>query len=94
MTMLGTMNLGEISTSHKRATINQNTTFQITNQGVFEQFTSVMITSSTFQWQLQSKNLRVQAAKFPVSKGIKFDKTITLQGKFLTFELLDACLTH
>ncbi|KAE9401586.1 hypothetical protein BT96DRAFT_918717 [Gymnopus androsaceus JB14] len=77
---IGQMNLGEISASHKRATINQTTTFQITNQSAFGQFAGDMITSSSFQWRLQSSNLRVQAAKFPVSKGIKFNKYITLQG--------------
>ncbi|KAF5389363.1 hypothetical protein D9757_004389 [Collybiopsis confluens] len=82
-TALGNINLQDISASHKRATINQTTTFLITDVTAFGEFAKTMITSDTFQWRLSSTDLHVQAAKFPVSKGIKFDQTITLKGKSL-----------
>ncbi|KIK68835.1 hypothetical protein GYMLUDRAFT_34828 [Collybiopsis luxurians FD-317 M1] len=77
---LGNMSLQDISSSHKRATINQNTTFLIWNQTAFNEFTKALITSETFTWRLLSKDLHVQAAKFPVSKGIKFTQIITLNA--------------
>ncbi|KAF8828949.1 hypothetical protein HHX47_DHR3000558 [Lentinula edodes] len=77
---IGNMDLDDISASHKRATVDQNTTFHITDQSVFGQFAAQMITANNFTWRLLSNNLHVQAAKFPVSKGIKFDKTLTLNG--------------
>ncbi|KAF9071074.1 hypothetical protein BDP27DRAFT_1419362 [Rhodocollybia butyracea] len=79
-TPIGTMKLEEISASHKRATVNQNTTFQIQDQAAFGQFAQKMITSPNFTWVLTSNNLHVQAAKFPVSKGIKFNKNVLLKG--------------
>ncbi len=39
-----------------------------------------MITQPNFTWHLQSNNLRVNALKFPVAKGIKFDKKVMLNG--------------
>ncbi|KAJ3850500.1 hypothetical protein EV368DRAFT_84496 [Lentinula lateritia] len=78
--MIGNMDLDDIAASHKRATVDQNTTFHITDQSVFGQFAAQMITANNFTWRLFSNNLHVQAAKFPVSKGIKFDKTLTLNG--------------
>lgn len=54
-----------------------------------------MITQPQFTWRLQSNNLRVNALKFPVAKGIKFDKEVTLNGidgfkgnvKLMAFEM-------
>jgi hypothetical protein len=71
----------ELSASHKRAKINQTQPFTITNQTAFSEFTKFMITSDAFSWRLSSKNLRVQALKFPVDKGISFNKRVDLKGK-------------
>ncbi|KAJ3838704.1 hypothetical protein F5878DRAFT_725102 [Lentinula raphanica] len=79
-TTIGNMTLGDISSSHKRATINQTTSFHIMDSSVFGQFAAHMITSNNFTWILTSNDLHVQAAKFPVSKGIKFHQTVTLNG--------------
>lgn len=81
-TMLGVMQLGELSTKHKRAVIDQNTTFIILNETAFGRFSSHLITAQNFTWRLQSHNLRVQALKFPVAKGLTFDKTIVLDGSW------------
>jgi hypothetical protein len=66
---------------NKRAVINQTQPFTIVNQTAFSEFTRFMITSQTFSWRLKSDNLQVQAVKFPVAKGIGFDKRIDLNGK-------------
>ncbi|GLB37240.1 putative protein of unknown function (DUF3712) [Lyophyllum shimeji] len=79
-TPLGTMNLSTLSAKHKRARINDNTTFLITDEAAFTRFNSHLITSPNFTWHMQSSNLHVQAAKFPVAKGISFDKKVTLHG--------------
>jgi Protein of unknown function (DUF3712) len=39
-----------------------------------------MITSKNFTWRLRSNDLRVQALKFPISKGVTFEKDLTLNG--------------
>ncbi|KAJ7874667.1 hypothetical protein B0H14DRAFT_3551962 [Mycena olivaceomarginata] len=78
---LGYLKLDTLHAKSKRATINQTATpFIITNQSAFGLFAAHMITDQNFTWRLHSTNLRVQALKFPVSKGIKFDKKITLNG--------------
>ncbi|KAK7064212.1 hypothetical protein R3P38DRAFT_3165227 [Favolaschia claudopus] len=78
---LGYLTLDTLHASHKRATINQTATpFVITNQTAFVLFSQHLITDQNFTWRLHSNNLRVQALKFPVSKGIKFNKQITLNG--------------
>ena len=74
------MTLSPISAAHKRATINQTTSFVIQDEDAFGRFAAYMITSQNFTWKLRSSNLRVQALKFPVAKGITFDKEITLNG--------------
>ncbi|KAF8070285.1 hypothetical protein FPV67DRAFT_1755106 [Lyophyllum atratum] len=79
-TPLGTMNLKELSAKHKRAPINDDTTFLITDEAAFGRFSTHLITAPSFQWRMQSSNLRVQALKFPIAKGISFDKTLTLNG--------------
>lgn len=68
-----------------RASLNQTTTFNITNPIVFARFTQYLITSSNFTWLLQSHNLRVNAAKFPVATGISISKQITLNGLLLLY---------
>lgn len=70
----------ELHASHKRAKIDQVQTFTIENQTAFSAFTRFMITSPSFSWRLHSNNLRVQALKFPVAKGIEFDKRVDLKG--------------
>ncbi|KAF5351977.1 hypothetical protein D9756_007389 [Leucocoprinus leucothites] len=70
----------ELHARHKRAPINQTQPFTIVNQTAFSEFTRFMITSETFSWRLSSKNLQVQALKFPVAKGISFDKRVDLNG--------------
>ncbi|KAF9051008.1 hypothetical protein BDZ89DRAFT_1056905 [Hymenopellis radicata] len=79
-TPLGIMELHTLHASGKRATIDDTTLFNITQEGLFGQFAEHMITAENFTWRLFSDDLRVQAAKFPVSKGIKFDKLVTLKG--------------
>ncbi|KAJ6607775.1 hypothetical protein B0H10DRAFT_2227490 [Mycena sp. CBHHK59/15] len=80
-TPLGWLQLDTLHAKSKRATINQTATpFTISNETAFALFAAHMITDQNFTWRLSSSNLRVQALKFPVSKGIKFDKQITLNG--------------
>jgi hypothetical protein len=84
-TALGTMVLDTLSAKNKRANLDQNTTFMITDEDAFGRFAGHMITSENFTWHLQSKNLRVQALKFPVAKGISFDKFVTLKGHWKAY---------
>ncbi|KAG1761975.1 hypothetical protein EDD22DRAFT_893760 [Suillus occidentalis] len=77
---LGYMSLSTLYASNKRATINDTTTFFITDQNAFGRFTSSMITSQNFTWKLQSSNLNVQAMKFPTAHGISFNKLVTING--------------
>ena len=79
-TPLGFMRLHDLSAKNKRATINDTTTFFITDQAAFGRFSGSLITSQNFTWRLTSFNLEVQALKFPVAKGITFDKLLTLKG--------------
>ncbi|KAF8586733.1 hypothetical protein K439DRAFT_1631457 [Ramaria rubella] len=97
VTPLGNMSLEplEARSSNRRAMINQNTTFMISNETAFGEFTGAMITRQNFTWRLTSNNLKVNAVKFPQAKGIKFSKDITLNGinnfnsnvKLVSFEL-------
>jgi len=82
----------ELHARQNHAVINQTQSFTIVNQTVFSEFTQFMITSETFSWRLSSSNLRVQALKFPVAKGISFDKRIDLKGEFV--ERLDYSYTY
>ncbi|KAG2368054.1 hypothetical protein BDR07DRAFT_1391769 [Suillus spraguei] len=77
---LGYMSLSTLYASNKQATINDTTTFYITDQDAFGRFTSAMITSQNFTWKLQSSNLNVQAMKFPTAHGISFEKLVTING--------------
>ena len=79
-TPLGFMRLHDLSAKNKRATINDTTTFFITDQAAFGRFTGSMITSQNFTWRLTSYNIQVQALKFPAAKGITFDKYLTING--------------
>ncbi|KAF5386260.1 hypothetical protein D9615_002421 [Tricholomella constricta] len=79
-TPLGTMTLDKLSAKHKRALIDQKTDFTIIDEEAFGRFSGHLITAQNFTWRLQSSNLRVQALKFPVAKGISFDKKLTLNG--------------
>ncbi|KIL68938.1 hypothetical protein M378DRAFT_21838 [Amanita muscaria Koide BX008] len=81
VTEIGTMVLPDpLQTQESRATLDQNTTFNITDTDAFGLFAQSLITSSNFTWLLQSQNLRVNAAKFPVANGISFNKYVTLNG--------------
>ncbi|KAK2467793.1 hypothetical protein APHAL10511_000088 [Amanita phalloides] len=80
VTQLGTIQLRPLKTRHFRGTLNQTTTFNITDTLAFARFSQYLITSSNFTWLLHSHNLRVNAVKFPVAKGISFNKEITLNG--------------
>ncbi|KAI0340460.1 hypothetical protein BDW22DRAFT_1360443 [Trametopsis cervina] len=92
---LGTITLSPLEAKHKRATINQTTTFVISDEAAFGEFTKTMITQPNFTWNLHSENLKVNALKFPTAKGIHFDKDVTLNGinsfngqaKLLEFQL-------
>ncbi|KAL1718757.1 hypothetical protein EV715DRAFT_290908 [Schizophyllum commune] len=77
---LGTITLDKIYAKNKRATIDQTTTFTISDEDKFGDFTQYMITAETFTWRLYSNKLRAQALKFPVAHGITFDKHLTLNG--------------
>lgn len=75
------MNLNvPLQAAHKRATLNQTTQFNITDQDAFGRFTAAMITQPNFTWHLVSNGLRVNALKFPVATGIHFNKMVTLNG--------------
>lgn len=89
-TPIGSMQLHDLSAKNKRATINDTTQFMISDEAAFGRFSSKLITSQNFTWRLVSHNLRVNAAKFPVAKGLTFDKRLTLNGKFSAIPLL-AC---
>jgi len=76
------MELGEpLSAKSKRATLNQTSTFNVSDSAAFGDFTTAMITKPNFTWILESNNLRVNALKFPVAKGIHFKKSVTLNGE-------------
>ncbi|EIW82896.1 hypothetical protein CONPUDRAFT_101346 [Coniophora puteana RWD-64-598 SS2] len=77
---IGYMSLSDIHASHSSATINETTTFYISDQQAFGDFTAYMITSENFTWLLESSDLHVQAAKFPKDHGIKFSKYVTIPG--------------
>ncbi|KAF7301181.1 hypothetical protein MIND_00682600 [Mycena indigotica] len=78
---MGQLSLDSLHARNKRANINQTATpFTIVNETAFSLFSAHLITDQNFTWRLESSNLRVQAAKFPVSKGIKFKKDITMKG--------------
>jgi len=79
-THLGHMRLHDLSAKGKRALINDSTEFFIDNGEAFGRFSGSLITSKNFTWRLVSHNLRVQALKFPVAKGITFDKRILING--------------
>jgi len=79
-TALGSMIFTELHADNKRAIIDQTTTFNISDEDAFGRFAAHMITAENFTWTLHSENLHVQAEKFPVSKGIKFNKDLTLNG--------------
>ena len=79
---LGYMQLSTLYASNKRATINDTTTFYITDQNAFGRFTSAMITSQNFTWQLENYDLTVQAEKFPTAHGISFNKLVTINGEW------------
>ncbi|KAF8972948.1 hypothetical protein BDZ97DRAFT_1691577 [Flammula alnicola] len=79
-TSLGYMRLSDLSAKHKRAVIDTNTTFFILDENAFGRFSGHLITAQNFTWRLLSHNLHVQAVKFPVAKGITFDKRLTLSG--------------
>ncbi|KAG6820875.1 hypothetical protein H0H93_010219 [Arthromyces matolae] len=79
-TKLGTMTLPTLVARHKRAPIDSTTTFTITNEDAFGRFSAHLITAQNFTWHLNSSGLRVHAAKFPVAKGLVFDKNVTMNG--------------
>lgn len=83
-TALGYMKLSELSTKNKRVIINDTTQFIITDEDAFARFSGNFITTQNTTWRLTSYDLRVRALKFPVAKGITFDKYITLNGDSLS----------
>ena len=85
---LGFFNLKPLSVKKKRAYINQTTDFTITDENAFGRFTQYLITSIDFTWRLRSDDLNVRALKLPVSKGVKFQKDLTLSG---TCQLSSPC---
>lgn len=85
---MGFFNLEPLTVEKKRAYINQTTDFTITDQNAFGRFTQYLITSNDFTWRLRSDDLNVRALKLPVSKGVKFQKDLTLSG---TWQLSSPC---
>ncbi|KAJ3518119.1 hypothetical protein NLJ89_g70 [Agrocybe chaxingu] len=81
-TPLGYMQIHDLSAKHKRAVINDTTVFHIIDEEAFGRFSGSLITSQNFTWRLVSYNLRVQALKFPVAKGLTFDKRLTMNGQY------------
>ena len=77
---LGVMELSPLSAAHKRATINQTTQFNITDEAAFGRFTAAMITQPNFTWHLQSDRLDVRALAFPTAHNLHFNKDVTLKG--------------
>ncbi|KAG8833980.1 hypothetical protein FRC17_009762 [Serendipita sp. 399] len=77
---LGNMMLDDLVAKNKRATINQTTQFNIVDEEAFGLFTQDMITKPQFTWRLASDNLKVNAAKFPQAKGLRFRKDVTIKG--------------
>lgn len=77
---LGSMWLDDLVAKNKRATIDQTTLFNITDEDAFGSFTQDMITKERFTWRLASDNLKVNAAKFPQAKNLRFRKDLTLSG--------------
>ncbi|KAK0485666.1 hypothetical protein IW261DRAFT_1451420 [Armillaria novae-zelandiae] len=84
-TPIGAMWLHTLHAANKRADVNEQTVFNISDEDAFGRFAQHMITATNFTWRLSSDDLKVQAVKFPVSHGIKFNKYITLNG-FNSFE--------
>ncbi|KAG6878541.1 hypothetical protein C0993_004439 [Termitomyces sp. T159_Od127] len=79
-TKIGTVTFDTLFAKDKRASINATSNFMITDGDAFGRFSTQLITSSNFTWRLKSSNLKVQALKFPVAKGLSFDKNVTMQG--------------
>ncbi|TFK75313.1 hypothetical protein BDN72DRAFT_885777, partial [Pluteus cervinus] len=80
VTPLGEMTMDDLHASSKRATLDHASIFTITDPIAFGRFSKTMITGQNFTWHLQSQSVRVQALKFPVAKGIKFNQDVTLNG--------------
>jgi len=77
---LGYMQLSTLYARNKQATMNDTTTFYITDQQAFGRFMSTMTSSQNFTWQLENYDLTVQAEKFPTAHGISFNKLVTVNG--------------
>ncbi|KAH0589321.1 hypothetical protein H2248_005083 [Termitomyces sp. 'cryptogamus'] len=79
-TPIGTLGFDTLFAKDKRALINTTTAFTITDEDAFGRFSARLITSQNFTWRLTSSSLKVQALKFPVAKGLSFDKNVTMRG--------------
>lgn len=79
-TPIGEFTLEPLKAKKKRAYLNQTTEFSITDQEAFGRFTQYMVTSNNFTWRIRSDQLNVRALKFPVSKGLSYEKDLTLKG--------------
>lgn len=79
---LGVMDLQPLyaKSSTKRAPLDQTTTFNITDEDAFGEFTAAMITRQNFTWRLTSNNVQANALKFPAAKGLHFNKDVVLNG--------------
>lgn len=77
---IGDMWLESLVAENKRAQINQTTTFNISDQSAFGEFARAMITQEQFTWRLASDHLKVNAAKFPQAKNLRFRKDLQLKG--------------
>ncbi|KAI0321180.1 hypothetical protein OF83DRAFT_1280620 [Amylostereum chailletii] len=77
---IGRTRFTPLSSKNKLAFINQTTSFDVADEDAFGSFTQSMITTENFTWILRTPNLAVRALKLPLTKGIKFDKKLTLPG--------------
>jgi hypothetical protein len=77
---IGTMWLDSLVAKNKRATINQTTQFNISDEQAFGEFTQTMITKPEFTWRLASDFVKVNALKFPTASKLRFRKDLTLKG--------------
>ncbi|PVF99379.1 hypothetical protein CPB86DRAFT_293734 [Serendipita vermifera] len=77
---IGNMWLDSLVAKNKRATINQTTQFNISDEQAFGEFTQTMITKPDFTWRLASDFVKVNALKFPQATKLRFRKDLTLKG--------------
>ncbi|PWN18638.1 hypothetical protein BCV69DRAFT_252553, partial [Microstroma glucosiphilum] len=92
---LGTMSLDYIGVAAGHGSINQATTFEITDEEAFGEFAQWLISEPQFTWQLRCPNVHVEAFSIlPTFKNLVFTKNVVIDGingfndvKVLNFQL-------